>query len=49
MSFITTDTVIGNSIYIRGLSMLMLKAMYNVAGHDNVDKVAIEATIGVTM
>ncbi len=46
LSFITTDTVIGNSIYIRGLSMLMLKAMYNVAGHDNVDKVAIEATIG---
>ncbi|MCI8308545.1 MAG: nucleoside kinase, partial [Lachnospiraceae bacterium] len=46
LSFVTTDTVIGNSIYIRGLSMLMLKAMYNVVGHDNVDKVAIEATIG---
>lgn len=46
LSFITTDTVIGNSIYIRGLSMLMLKAMYNVVGHENVDKVKIEATIG---
>jgi len=46
LSFITTDTVIGNSIYIRGLSMLMLKALYSVAGHDNVEKVAIESTIG---
>lgn len=46
LSFITTDTVVGRSIYIRGLSMLMLKAMYNVVGHDNVEKIAIEATIG---
>ncbi|MDE6635484.1 MAG: nucleoside kinase, partial [Lachnospiraceae bacterium] len=46
LSFVTTDTVIGRSIYIRGLSMLMLKAMYNVVGHDNVEKIAIEATIG---
>jgi len=46
LSFITTDTVIGNSIYIRGLSMLMLKALYSVVGRDNIDKATIEATIG---
>lgn len=44
--FFTTDTVVGSSIYRRGLSMLMLKALYSVLGHDNIEKVNIEATIG---
>lgn len=46
ISFITTDTVIGHKIYVRGVLMVMLKALYELFGGDAIDKVSIEATIG---
>ena len=46
LKFITTDTVIGNNIYIRGISMMLLKAIYHVIDSSHIDKVCIEATIG---
>ena len=37
--FETTTGVIGHRTYQRSMSLLLVKAIYDVAGHDSVDKV----------
>lgn len=46
LEFITTDTVVGHTIYVRGAVMMMLKALYEIVGGDVLNKVRVEASIG---
>lgn len=46
ISFITIDSLIGRKVYVRGISMLLLKAVYNVYKNNKIDKVNIESSIG---
>lgn len=46
VSFITTADDIGHKTYVRGLTMLLLKAIYAQFGRDNLKKVAVEYAIG---
>lgn len=46
LEFITTDTVVGHKVYVRGTVMMLLKALYEVIGSDVIDKVSVEASIG---
>ncbi len=46
IEFITTDSVVGHKVYGRGVTMMMLKAIYSVFGNENIEKVSIEASIG---
>lgn len=41
LKFVTTGEEIGNQTYRRSMSLLLVKAVYNVAGHENIDKVRI--------
>lgn len=41
LKFVTTGEAIGNQTYRRSMSLLLVKAVYNVAGHENIDKVRI--------
>lgn len=46
LEFITTKDDIGHNTYKRTACMLLLKAIYDVAGKDNVDNVVIHYSIG---
>lgn len=46
VSFVTTADDIGHKTYVRGLTMLLLKAVYAQFGRDNLKKVAVEYAIG---
>lgn len=46
LEFITLDSPTGNKIYVRGISMLLLKAVYNVFEKGDIEKVNIESCIG---
>ncbi len=39
ISFVTTADSIGHEAYKRSMSFLLVKAVYDVAGHKNIDKV----------
>lgn len=39
ISFVTTADPIGHEAYKRSMSFLLVKAVYDVAGHKNIDKV----------
>ena len=41
LEFITTDTVVGHTIYVRGAVRMMLKALYEIIGGDVLNKVRI--------
>ena len=43
--FETTTGVIGHRTYQRSMSLLLVKAIYDVAGHDSVDKVRIHFSV----
>lgn len=43
--FETTAGVIGHRTYQRSMSLLLVKAIYDVAGHDSVDKVRIHFSV----
>ncbi len=46
ISFLTTKDDVGHKTYIRGISLMMLKAMYQEFGRDNVNRICIEFSLG---
>lgn len=46
MSFITTADKIGHKTYKRSASLLFLKAIYHVAGRENLEKVVLHFSVG---
>lgn len=46
MNFLTTETTIGHNTYKRSMSMLYVKAVYDVMGHQNMDKVRMLFAVG---
>ena len=44
--FVTTKDPIGHKTYCRSATMILLKAIYDVAGQENIDKVVIHYSIG---
>ncbi|MDF2588715.1 MAG: hypothetical protein K0S41_2556 [Anaerocolumna sp.] len=44
--FVTTSEDAGYKTYVRGLTLVMLKAIYNIIGSDNLKKVSVEYKIG---
>lgn len=45
LDFIRTDTEIGHKTYKRSMTLLLLKAIYHVAGHSNVERVMLHFSI----
>lgn len=43
---ITTAERIGHKTYKRSMNLLLLKAVYHVAGHDNIRKIVLHFTVG---
>ena len=46
ISFVTTKDDVGHKTYIRGMSIMMLKAMYQIVGKANINKIYIEFSLG---
>lgn len=46
LSLITTADDIGNKTYKRSMNLLLLKAVYHVAGHENIKKIVLHFTTG---
>lgn len=46
VEFVTTKDDAGHKTYMRGITLVMLKAIYQELGKDNIDKLAIEYKIG---
>lgn len=46
IKFVTTSDDAGHKTYIRGMILVMLKAFYSEIGTDNIEKVAIEYSVG---
>ncbi len=46
LDFITVDTAIGHSIYVRGVQMLLLKAVYEIYADNMPESFNIESSIG---
>ncbi len=46
LDFVTLADDIGHKTYQRSLTLLMLKAMYHVAGHENIDQLAVQYSMG---
>ena len=44
--FITTAEKVGYDTYRRSVTLLMLKAMDHVAGHDNIEKISVHFSVG---
>ena len=45
LRFVTTGEELGNMAYRRGVSFLLIKAVYDAAGHENVKKVRIHYSV----
>lgn len=45
MSFVTTGDAAGHKTYKRSMSLMLVKAVYDVAGHENVEKVRIHYSL----
>ena len=45
LEFVTTGDEIGHSTYKRSASLLFLKAVYHVAGHENIRKVTLHFSV----
>ena len=46
ISLITTGDDIGHKTYKRSMNLLLLKAVYHVAGHENIKKIVLHFTVG---
>ena len=46
LEFVTTGDEIGHKTYKRSASLLLLKAVYHVAGHENIRKVILHFSVG---
>ncbi len=45
ITFVTTADEIGHKTYKRSMSLLFLKAVYHVAGHENIQKIVLHFTV----
>lgn len=45
MKFVATDTPVGNKTYRRSLCLMLVKAVYDVAGHEKVERVRIHFSV----
>ncbi len=45
VTFVTTADEIGHKTYKRSMSLLFLKAVYHVAGHENIQKIVLHFTV----
>lgn len=46
MNFVTLAEDIGHKTYQRSLTLLLLKAVYHIAGHDRIEKVVVHYSMG---
>lgn len=46
IQFLTTQEADGHKTYVRGMTLLMLKSMYDILGHDKIEKILVEYSIG---
>lgn len=46
LEFVTTASSIGNKTYKRSACLILLKAIYDVAGKENIEKVVVHYTVG---
>lgn len=46
VDFVTVKEDAGHKTYTRGITLVMLKAIYDVLGHENIEKVRIEYSLG---
>lgn len=46
IDFVTTGDGAGSKTYMRGMTLVMLKAFYDEVGRENIDKVLVEYSIG---
>lgn len=46
LTFVTTADQIGHAAYVRSLCFLLVKAVHDVAGHENIRRVRIHFTLG---
>lgn len=46
VSFVTTKDDVGHKTYVRGMTLLMLKAMYQEVGKDNIERISVEYSLG---
>lgn len=45
LSFVDTSSEIGHNVYVRGVTMIMLKAVYDIIEFKKINKVSVESTI----
>ena len=45
LRFVTTSDTVGMATYQRSMSFMMVKAVYDIAGHDNIEKVRIDFSV----
>lgn len=45
MSFLTTDTFIGQQTYRRSMTLLLMKAIYKVVGHDRIHRAQVQYSL----
>ena len=46
IEFVTSKDPIGHKTYCRSASLILLKAIYDVAGQENIDSVVIHYSVG---
>ena len=46
IDFVTTADKIGDNAYRRSMLLMMLKAIYHTAGHENVEHVRVQFAVG---
>lgn len=46
VTFLTTKDDAGHKTYVRGITLVMLKALYNVVGADKIKRAAVEYSLG---
>ena len=46
LTFVTTEDEIGHATYVRSLCFLLVKALYDTAGHDKIERVRIHFSLG---
>ena len=45
LSFLTTDTFIGQQTYRRSMTLLLMKAVYKVVGHDRIHRAQVQYSL----
>ena len=45
LKFVTTGDACGNQAYRRSVTLMMLKAFYNICGENNIDKLTVQFSL----